>query len=182
MQGMRTQIKRALTLIELLLVIMLITVSLGALGISIPKALKKEGLEKAVHHVLAKISLAREMALDYQADMLLILRPEENQGKKYSCEIRPMQHIPVRAAQAANRHRTIQGVDKMSYGELNGVITIRFSSGIVSEPQGVLKLFCDKNEAAILLGNIPKKAENNGACSQNVTQPAPYPEEILSAF
>lgn len=172
--------KRSLTLIEVMLVMVLIGIGLGALAFQASKALKKGKFESGVEQIMGKIALAQEIMLDFRTDVTLTLRKQQD---GIECLIETLSHLPPHLEKGINRSSLIAGIDSLAFN--NGgqnEIKLLFEGGLGITPKGELTLsFRDLNSTLSLKG-FPahiKKIHNE---SNNEGQQTPYPEEILSAL
>ncbi len=151
--------RSAFTLFELLLVVTLVMMTLGAVTISIPRALSKERFEKEAEHVWQQIVLAQELMLDTQHDVILRL-------DKKGCEMHPF----------LEKNLKIKEIDSFSFQEQQGSVTLYFDSTLGTTPKGALHIKGRRGEShTYLLPGFPGKYR----LKEIQAHEAPYPQEIL---
>ena len=175
------QIKRSITLFEVLIVMSLIAVALGASFIPVSKALRGEKFERGVEQLTAKIALAQEVMLDFQTDVSLFLFQEGNEIK---CVIKTHKKLPTYLEKSLNRYKTINGIEQMAFNnEVHKDIEIQFDGVLGTVSKGTLTLISNKKEVTLNLKGYPAhitRGEHAEANSQKVNEEASYPEEIIS--
>ena len=171
--------KRAFTLFEILIVISLIAISFGFTAIQVPKALKKERFETAVEEVIAKISLATELMLDYRMDVVLIFSQKE--GELFY-DFKLNQPIPPKLNAKLKRNPKIKGIEKIAFdGKPCQTIGLLFDGTLGAISRGGLHLEGNGQEAHLLLRGFPSKIIRGNNDLSKEASPF-YPEEILSAL
>lgn len=171
-------IKRSITLIELMVVITLITIVLGAVAISIPKALKRGKFERSVEAIIAKITLAQELMLDFHTDVTLTFKQQES---ALACHLETACPLKSHIEKECNRISLLQGIEQVTF---NGIIcpeiTLHFEGSLGISPKGVLAFTCNEHAVKLPLKGYPTGIKRGEYEIQ--TDQADYPEEILSTL
>lgn len=172
--------KRSITLMEMMIVISLIAVALGAMSLPISKALKSETFAHGVDGVIGKIMLAQEVMLDFNTDLQLFLKKDE-EGKGIHCHIVPGIPLPPHIEKGLNHRPLIPGITEMAFNhEIKNSIQLSFEGPIGSISQGTLTLGASGKEEHIALPGYPKHIRRGNYVQ--TTSSTPYPEEIISAL
>ena len=174
------RLKRSITLMEMMIVVALVAVSLGAMSFPIAKALQGEKFAHGVDGIIGKIMLAQEVMLDFDTDVQLFLK-KDKEGKGIHCHIVPGIPLPPHIEKGLNHRPLIVGIDEMAFNlENKNNIEISFEGPLGSISQGILTLRASGKEEHITLPGYPKHI-----CRGNYA-PTPcstsYPEEIVSAL
>jgi prepilin-type N-terminal cleavage/methylation domain-containing protein len=170
--------KRAVTLIEMLLVISLIAVALGALSLPLVKAIKKERFEQGVDQLISKLTLAQELMLDFNTDVNVKLTQKEG---SILCLIEADKPLPSHLEHAFNRYGKISGIEEMQFdNSVRSQLVICCDAAFGTLSQGQLKLVSGAHEETIFLKGYPSQIKRGLGEKQECQ--VPYPEEILSAL
>jgi len=168
--------KRAFTLFEILLVITLMATALGAIGFPALQAMRGEKFERAVDQVIGKLTLAQELMLDFQTDVILRLEQKQN-GLK--CTFQTHKKLPTHIQKALHQNSTLVGVEQISFDqEIYNTLELHYEGSLGATPQGTLELFAHKKKQIISLKGYPTKITRGEHVQKSFE--APYPEEILS--
>jgi len=171
--------KRAIyrfTLFELLVVIALVGAAFGLIAIQVPKALKKERFETTIEQVIAKISLAQELMIDYHTDVDLTFA---EQPKGVACHITVNQPLPAKLTSHLSKHQLIEGIDTIAFNEKpSQVIHLLFDATLGATPKGRFFLAAKECKATLILRGFPSKILRGNHEIIKEDNPL-YPEEIL---
>lgn len=170
--------KRSLTLIEIVIVIGLIAMAFGILAFPLSKALQKEKFERGVQQMMAKLSLAQELMLDFHTDVHLTFSQSEK--KRICCHIDLDLKLPDHLEKSFNRYEKIDGIEAMLCdGQVMETFTLCYDKALGTTPKTTLTFIhgdlCEK----IVLNGYPaqtKRGDNHKPRESH----ALYPEEILS--
>ncbi len=166
--------KKAFTLIEMVLVITLIAIALGAMAFPLSKALKKEKFERGVDAIIARITFAQEIMLDFHTDVTLTLLEESG---KVICTIEPAIALPAKIEKALNHHKEIPGISQLCFNhEIRKRIEICFDGTIGAVSRGTLTLSGSGREAILSLPGYPTHIQRGEHEAQKSCF-IPYPEE-----
>lgn len=113
---------------------LLVALSLGALGMRIPQALRGETFEKNVMAVRSKLALAAEVMCSSQTDVLVHLR-QHAEGISVELEA----PLPPKVLAKLNQRAQLRGIQQIFWeGKPAGELTLHFSRG--TTPRGALTL------------------------------------------
>lgn len=172
--------KRSFTLLEILLVVALIGLALGAISIQIPKALSGETFERGVDQVKCRIALAQELMLNYQTDVFLEFEHDEEE-KGMRCVIHTGKPLSEKLKNNVNRHSVVKGIEKVEFGEISADnVVLHFDGTLGATPKGVLILKGKNREASLTLKGFPSHILRGDHVAEE--SKAAYPEEILSVI
>jgi hypothetical protein len=171
--------RRPFTLFEILVVITLITAALGVMALQIPKALKGEKFERGVEQIIAKLTLAQEVMLDFHTDVSLTFEQKED---GVECTLTAGRKLPPRLEESFNRYKRIRGIERVAFNDSEEAITkLYFDGAVGATPQGILTLTAYGREERIALNGYPAQIKRGKNAQANAC-PIDYPEEILSAL
>ena len=162
--------KQPVTMLELLLVMALIALSLGVLGIQIPKLLQSESFERSVDQVKSRLMLAQEIMLDYRTDVTFVFKPT---SEGVECQILADKPLSERVKSQVARHALVKGIEKVEPAELY------FDGTLGVTPNEKLILRGNKREATLTLKGHPSHIRRGDHEAKKSTTPA-YPEAALS--
>lgn len=171
--------KRAVTLFEVLVVMTLLAVALGAAFIPLSKALRGERFERGVDQLIGKLALAQEIMLDFHTDVLITL---DKQGDEVICKLKPCQKLPPHLEKTLNRYETIKGIDEIAFdNEERNSIVLHFDGTLGTTPEGKLVLTSNNKEEVLVLKGYPTQIKRGEHADKNSSE-ANYPEEIVSTI
>jgi prepilin-type N-terminal cleavage/methylation domain-containing protein len=174
-----TRNKSPFTLIEMLIVLTLIASALGALSLQISKALKGERFERGVEQVIAKLTLAQELMLDFHTDVHLTLTQEKG---GVVCTLKTDLRLPDHLERAINLYNKIEGIEQMCFdNRAKAIIALYYDGATGVTPQGTLTLVAPRKGESIILKGYPAQIRR-GIDEQTKNCHADYPEEIFSAI
>ncbi len=165
--------KRPITLLEIMLVVALISLTFGLIATRVPEALRVERFERGVDQVQTKITLAQELMLDYQTDVLLELEPVE---EGLLCRIKAGVPLTAELEKKINRYPLIKGIEAARFE--NREARLFFDGTVGSTPKGYLYLTGRNREAILTLKGFPSQTLRGEYAEQN--SHALYPEAIIS--
>jgi type II secretory pathway pseudopilin PulG len=162
--------KNFFTLLELMLVVALLSISLGLVGFLVPKAIKKETFASSVEKLSSKISFAQEMMMDLSTDVFLNLNQEEGKVTVFF----KSHGLNASREKQCNRDPALNGILKIEWqGEEANNITLSFLHSTQECPLGILVLHGPERRE-IYLSGYPRNMEKNEKLFQ--AHQAPYPE------
>jgi len=171
--------KQSFTLLEMLIVIVLISTSFSVIAIQIPKALKMERFEVAVEAVIAKITLAQELMLDYRTDVTLTLAQDK---RGIRCDFKLDQPMSRKVKAKLKKNLAIRGIETIAFnGEPTPAVDLLFDGTLGATPRGRLLLGSKKHKTTLILQGYPAKILREDDNLAEETH-ASYPEEILSTL
>jgi type II secretory pathway pseudopilin PulG len=165
--------KRPITLIELMLVITIAAIAIGALGFTLPKALREERFKKNTLEVLLKIQTATDLMLAYDTDVILAFHRERDGLHASYATSKP---LPPQLLGSLNRKEVLKEIADIEFNGKNTPLVFSSSNG--QTPDGRLTIK-GKKEMAIQLPGYPTpylKREH-----EKKKNKAPYPKEALSS-
>lgn len=142
--------KQALTLLEMVLVMALVSIALGTLAFKIPQALRVEKFESSLQRLLAKLELAEEWVLNYQTDIHLHFEKEKEHLRVV---LEPQ--IPLTSPLAElNRYSDLEGIHSVSFNK-QPLSSLVYDASIGATPTGELTIQGKNQEATLILKGYP---------------------------
>lgn len=171
--------KRAFTLFEILIVMTLIATALGVLTLQISKALRGGRFEQGVEQVISRLTLAQELMLDFQADVLVTLH--QKSAEIIECKIEISRPLPEHLEKSISRYCKITGIEEIAFNEkAEEKIRLPFDGTLGIAPEGVITFLAHGREQKIFLNGCPAQIKRGNHEKIHIPQ-ADYPEEIFSA-
>lgn len=168
--------KRALSLLEILVALSVLSLALGAAAIPLGKMVRSETFHSGVEKLCTKLELAQQVMLDFQTDVEVRIRQEEG---ALVCTLNPRRPLPEALLAALNLHPKIKGIRSLSYEGQEGGVHLHYEGVTGAIPKGTLSLLGNREEEVIVLPGYPCRIKKGQICEKNAAS-APYPEEILS--
>src|SRR4051794_25066422 len=173
----QTTKRQYFTLFEILLVITLIALIGGTCVFSLPKALKQEREEKSMASLIAKVEIAKEVMVDYDADVTLIL---SQAAEGVTCHLYPSKPMRESIKKALNKESFFPGIERVVWrGVTYRELKLPFVASDGKIPEGVLELHCKEKVCRYYLPGYLGEIKKNYDTEIQKPQ-APYPQEVLS--
>jgi hypothetical protein len=138
-----------------MVVMALIAIAVGGISLPISKALKRERFERGVDQVIAKITLAQELMLDFHTDVKLTLKRDNG---KWVCDINTDRKLPREQERGVNHYAEIKGVEEITFEGGSGEnVEILFSGTLGVISPGTLTLLSQDHKARIVLKGYPSQ-------------------------
>jgi len=156
------------TLMEMLVVLILLSLSLGAIGIQVHRFLTEQRFLNDVRHVVRQLQMAQDLMLVMDTDVVVDIRYNSVDGgyiSKLSLEKKP---IKMWRKIFDRPPPLLKSIDTIEFNEVSGSlengisgITLRFPAGGVGMPKGTLTLKGPRSELtrAIVLQGAPAPFE-----------------------
>lgn len=154
--------KRAFSLIEILITCALLAIVTAALTFGGIKLLRYEKFSASVKRLLENIELAKEVAFDYDVDISCALLQTE---KGVSCMLFVPPFVPEHIRKSLNTQINLNGIKKMLFNEqeLNKISLTFYPHGIFT-PEGKIEIF---GEGSLAFSFSSRQKNEN----------APYPKK-----
>lgn len=159
-----------------MVVILLLSITLGGVFVPISKVFRKQKLETAVERVISKIAMAHELSLDFKSGVSLFLKIEN--PKKIICTLTSQRALPPHLETSLNRYTEIDGIDKIAFNnELTDSLELQFDGVLGISVSGMLSLYSGNRSIDLELKGYPERIQRK---KLGVYYEASYPEEVLS--
>lgn len=167
--------KRSITLIEILIVMTLISITLGTIALHTPRAIRAEQFEQGVQKIKSKIMLAQELMISYKTDVFLTLTMENN-----ACYCSMKANHDLYNGCIYMRKEKIRGIKSVTFNSSEkNTLTLCFNGNIGNSPTGKLSLQgIDGQEVIFTLKGFPS-CLNRGNYEIQKTMSS-YPKALLS--
>jgi prepilin-type N-terminal cleavage/methylation domain-containing protein len=167
--------KRAFTLTELMLVILLIGLSLGVTGLTFSKAFSHETFETSVDQVISKLETAEKIMLYYDTDVFCTIR-EHSKGVEITLGVSEI--LAESFLASLNKKRFFPGIQRVEWNGRELTTPLSFIAIDARTPKGVLTLTGKEKKVSLILKGYVGKIEKQGTCIEDTK--APYPKEAFS--
>ncbi len=165
--------KSSLTLLELILVISIASLLVGAGTLQIPRFLAHERFEKEVKLVQQKIELAQELMLDFETDITLQLLATDAGTTLKLLSTKPLKKRWNR------KEMTLKQIKQIAFDrEKTDDLKLLYDCQMGGCPKGNLKLIGKKKEVTLFLPGYPGKIKRGEKLEDGKN--APYPQEMFS--
>lgn len=167
--------KKAVTLLELLLVMAVIAMVGGICALQIPKALHLETFSQSVERLIDKLELAQELMLDYDTSVTLKLNCQE---KGLECVFEGA-GVPPKILEKMNNDPFLKGITAFIWqGVPQTSHPFCFKGSEYECPKGILTLKGNR-EVSLFLPGHPGKIEKNSQKLLIGEILPPYPQEVI---
>jgi type II secretory pathway pseudopilin PulG len=165
-----------LTLIEIMLVLLLISL-IGAYSLrKLPRLLKEQQFERSLDLLMSKIQLAQEFMLSYRKDIILQFLPSE---KGMLVLLKPQQPLMPHLQKGFNRNILLKGIEQITFEEQSPPFELCFDASLGLMPVGSLTCASENLSEAITLKGFPSPLKKGRIKTYEQTA-CPYPEILVS--
>lgn len=166
------RVKKPLTLIELLLVVMICGVTLSVIGFSIPSALFQERFEKSKKLCREKLAQATEVMLDFETDVVVTFSPHDGGVEMVFFTGKS---LPPKITALLKKNTFLPHIEKILFEGRD--VPLFFDAATCRTPQGRLTLVGKKNGELFLPGYPKVPAQCTMEDVEKID--APYPKEAF---
>jgi type II secretory pathway pseudopilin PulG len=171
--------KRAVTLFELMIVILLIALSASVVAIPIVKAFRRERFTHDVDGVIDSITLAQQIMLDFNTPVQLVLKQADGE---ITCTLEADLPLPP-AVKKGLQCPKLRTIETMAFNQESlTTITLHFEGPLSPCTKGTLTLQGVGRRDTIFLPGYPCGIQRGKHDQIQTIDSAKYPQEIFSPY